>query len=83
MRALHTQPQTKGEPYVFTAKLEGHDTGYEIFVNYSDSATKITSKRGIAIYLPSKLIEINIIGEIYFVNVPRWIYNKYYGFFNS
>jgi hypothetical protein len=83
MEQLSKNTYDSKSPFIFTAKKSGHDTGYEIFKDYSENSVKISNKGNIAIYLPSKLIDISLMGEIYWIHIPRWLYNKNYAFFNS
>lgn len=74
---MNTQKQT------ITAKLSGFDTGYEILKDYSEKSTKLTNKAGYVITLPTKCLDIEQLGTVYRIELPLWLFNKNYAFFNS
>lgn len=80
---LHTRQKEATTHITITAKKEDHETGYQIDVDYSDKSIKLSNRHGIVIFLPLKLIGISFVNKIHWIDVPRWLYNKNYGFFNS
>jgi hypothetical protein len=66
-----------------TAKKENLDTGYIIDVNYSEKSIKLSNKSGFAIFLPCKLVGIAFTGGIYWLQIPIWLFNKNYAFYNT
>jgi hypothetical protein len=66
-----------------TAKKEGLETGYTVDVDYSAKSIKLSNKSGFAIFLPCKLIGIAFTGEIYWLQIPLWLFNKNYAFYNT
>lgn len=66
-----------------TAKKEDTETGYRIDMDYSEKSIRLTNKTGISIFLPSKLVNLSFVNKIVWVDIPKWLYLKNYGFFNS
>lgn len=79
----HNSQKEAANHKTITAKKEDYETGYIIDVDYSKKSIKLSNKSGFAIFLPSKLVSISFTNKIYWIDVPIWLYNKNYSFFNT
>lgn len=79
----HNRNKESTSHITITAKKDSTETGYEIDIDYSVKSIKLKNKAGFIDFLPSSAVNVSFLGETYFLDIPKWLYNKKYTFFNS